>query len=505
MEIFQQAIAYIIFGFLLGYFFRQEIAKRKADSLELKLKEKILKAKDEAEKILLEAKEKATRTFEEKRAELEEREKRLFEAQNILLEREKLIEKKREEIEIKEKEILSQIERLKREEEELKKQKMKEMEILEKLSSLTKEEAKARLFQAIEKEYQQDFLDRIIKLKRMYQEQFEKRAKDILVTVIERQALSQAQEVTTTFVNLPSEEIKGRIIGKEGRNIRTFERVTGTTLILDESVETIIISSFNPVRRQIAKRALEKLIADGRFQPARIEEVVAETEKEIDKEMKEIGENVVYDLNLINIHPELIKLLGSLKFRTSYGQNCLLHSIEVALLAEALAHEIGADPIVAKKAGLFHDIGKAVEESEGSHVELGMKILEKYGVENEVISAMKSHHEEYPVERIEAVLVKVADQISASRPGARKETIENYLKRLEELEKIALSFEGVEKAWALQAGREIRVFVKPEEVDDLTTEKLARQIANKIEAELKFPGEIKVTVIREKRVVEYAK
>jgi ribonuclease Y len=305
---------------------------------------------------------------------------------------------------------------------------------------------------------------------------------------------------------LPSEEIKGKIIGKEGRNIRTLENLTGVEIIVDETPETVTISCFDPIRRQIAKLALEKLIKDGRIQPAKIEEKVEEARKEINEEIKEAGETAATELGLVGIDPKLLQILGRLKFRSSYGQNVLLHSIEVALLASALAEEIGANSLVCKKAGLFHDIGKAMDlQVEGSHVDIGIKILEKFGVEKEVIDAMKSHHEEYPYESIEAVLVQIADQISGARPGARKDTLENYLKRISELEKIALSFEGVEKAWALQAGREIRVFVRPEEIDDFGARKLAREIANRIQEELNYPGEIKVTVVREMKVIEYAR
>ena len=337
-------------------------------------------------------------------------------------------------------------------------------------------------------------------------ERFEKRAKEILAQAIQKWALSQAQEITTTTLTLPSEEIKGRIIGKEGRNIRALEKLTGVEIVVDETPEAVVISSFDPIRRQIAKSALEKLIQDGRIQPARIEEKVEEAKKEINSQIKEAGEAALYDVGLVGFDPKLVQLLGRLRFRTSYGQNVLLHSIEVSHLASALAAEIGANPLVCKKAGLFHDIGKAVDQQvEGSHTDIGIKILEKFGQDQEVISAMKSHHEEYPYESLEAILVQAADQISGARPGARKDTLENYLKRLADLENIASGFSGVEKAWALQAGREIRVFVKSEEIDDLEARKLAKDIANRIQEELKYPGEIKVNVIRETRVTEYAK
>jgi len=349
-------------------------------------------------------------------------------------------------------------------------------------------------------------LEKLRKLETEGWEKYEEKAKELLTTAIQKCALNQAHEITTTSLTLPSEEIKGRIIGKEGRNIRTLEKLTGVEIIVDEAPETVVISGFDPIRRQIAKIALEKLIQDGRIQPARIEEQVQLAEANISKQIKEAGETAIYDTGVIGLDPKIIQLLGRLKFRTSFGQNALLHSIEVSHLAGALAAEIGTDISVCKKAGLLHDIGKSVDHQiEGSHVDIGIKILEKFGVEKEVIDAMKSHHEEYPYTTLESIIVQSADQISGARPGARKDTLENYLKRLGELEKIALRFPGVEKAWALQAGREIRVFVKPEEVDDLAAKSLARDIANQIQEELRYPGEIKVNVIRELRVIEHAK
>ncbi len=331
-------------------------------------------------------------------------------------------------------------------------------------------------------------------------------AKEMISGAIQRYALSQAQEITTTTLNLPSDEIKGRIIGKEGRNIKTLEKLTGVEVVVDDTPETVLISGFNPVRRQVAKVALEKLIKDGRIQPARIEEVVQKTEEEIEEQIKEFGEKAMFDTGVVGLPPKIVQLLGRLYFRSSYGQNVLLHSMEVAHLAAALAEELGVDHKTARKAGLLHDIGKAVDHQvQGSHVDIGIKILEKLEQEREIIEAMKAHHEEYDPQTIEAVLVRVADQISGARPGARKDTVENYLKRLQELEDIALGFTGVGSAYAIQAGREIRVFVKPEEIGDLEAFKLARDISGKIQEELNYPGEIKVNVIRETRVVEYAR
>lgn len=493
-------------GAVLGYYARQSIAKRNWKTIEAKLQKKTEKAQKEAEKIVSEAREKAESLLEKSRREGDERRRELYRTEKVLLKRENVLEKRISEFESREEEFKEKVEKLKTLKANLERLEKEAGEKLEKVASLSREEAKKELFANIEKEYQKDILGRIRKLEMEGSERFERKAKEILTTVIQKYAPSQAQEITTTTVSLPSDELKGKIIGREGRNIRTLERLTGVELIVDDTPETLVISGFDPIRRQTAKVALEKLIADGRIQPAKIEEKVKEAKEEISAQIKKAGETAVYELGLVGIDPKLVQLLGRLKFRTSYGQNVLLHSIEVALLASALAEEVGADPLVCKEAGLFHDIGKAVDwQVEGSHVEIGMKILEKFRVDKKVIDAMKSHHGDYPAESLEAVLVQVADQISGARPGARKDTLENYLKRLSDLEDIATSFPGVEKAWALQAGREIRVFVRPEEVDDYGATKLAKEIADRVQEELRYPGEIKVTVIREKRIVEYAK
>jgi len=482
-------------GAVLGYFARQSIAKRDAKTIEAKLQKRIEKAREEAALILEEARKKG----EGKRREL-------LNTEEILLKRERILEQKISEFDRSQKEFQEKIERLKQVKEEIESLRGKIIQNLEKVANLSREEAKKELFEQLEKEFQKEILERLKKLEMDREDRFEKRAKEILATVIQKYALPQTQEMTTSTISLPNEEIKGRIIGKEGRNIRTLEKLTGVELVVDETPETVVISGFDPIRREIAKISLEKLIKDGRIQPARIEEKIEEAKKEINLQIKEAGEAAVYDLGLVGLDPRLIHLLGRLKFRTSYGQNVLLHSIEVAYLAQALAEEIGANSLVCKKGGLLHDIGKAVDQQiEGSHVDIGIRILEKFGESQEIISAIKSHHQEYPAESIEAILVQVADQISGARPGARKDTLENYLKRLSDLENIASAFPGVEKAWALQAGREIRVFVKPEEIDDLAAKKLARDIANRIQEELRYPGEIKVNVIRETRVIEYAK
>jgi ribonuclease Y len=482
-------------GAILGYYARQALVKKRAGSLE-----KIVQGK------ISEAKKKAQDLIETAKKQEDERRKQLLKTEHYLLKRESILEQKLVSYEKKEREFGRKVEELKGIKGGLENLRVQEIEKLEKISQLSKEDAKKELFQEVEEGHQKEILEKIKKLEQEGKEKLGKRAKEILAFAIQKCALSQAQEITTSTVALPSDEVKGRIIGKEGRNIRTLEKLTGVEIVVDETPETVLISGFDPIRRQIAKTALEKLLEDGRIQPARIEEIVDKTQEEINGQIKEAGAEAVYETGVIGLDPKLVNLLGRLKFRTSYGQNVLLHSIEVCHIAGALAAEIGAKVGICKKAGLLHDIGKSVDQQvEGSHVDIGIKILDKFGVEKEVISAMKSHHEEYPYETIEAVLVQAADQISGARPGARKDTLENYLKRLEDLEEIATSFPGVEKAWALHAGKEIRVFVKPQEIDDLASYKLAKDIANRVQEELRYPGEIKVTLIRENRVVEYAK
>jgi ribonuclease Y len=499
-------ISSLMLGSVLGYYARQSIAKRKAGTIEAELQKKIEAVKKEAEEIIAEARERATNIIKRAETEEEKKKRQLSQLEDFLRKKEINIEKRIEGLENKEAEIKEKIEKLKEIKGEIETLKEKTIQELERISQLSKEEAKMEFFQRIENEFQIDILERIKKLQEEGEIRYEQRAKEILATAIERFALPQVQETTTTTILLPNEEIKGRIIGKEGRNIKTFENLTGVELIVDETPEMVTISCFNPIRREIARLALEKLIKDGRIQPARIEQEVEKAEKEISEHIKKAGENAIYETKVLGVHPSLVQILGRLKYRTSYGQNVLLHSIEVSLLASALASELGADIEVCKRAGLFHDIGKALDyQIEGSHIEIGVKILEKFGERKEVILAMRAHHQEYEPETLEAVVVKVADQISGARPGARRDTLENYLQRLDNLEKIALSFNGVEKAYAIQAGRELRVFVNSEQIDDLRAIKLAKEIVKNIEEELKYPGEIKVTLIREKRIVEYAK
>jgi ribonucrease Y len=500
------AILALAAGSFLGYYARQSIAKKNYKTIEARLQKKVDDARRESEAILSQAKEKALQVVAVAQKEENERREGLLRTERLLLKRESVLDEKTASLENREDDFNQKVEKLKEIKVNLETLQKSALENLEKISGLTQEEAKKQFLDTVEKQFQAELMERTRRLEEEGWQRYEGKAKEILAQAIQKCAINQSQEITTSTVSLPSEEIKGRIIGKEGRNIRTLERMAGVEIIVDETPEAVVISAFDPIRRQIAKIALEKLMQDGRIQPARIEEQVQKAKEEIQKQIKIAGEQAVYDVGLLGLDPKLVQLLGRLRFRTSYGQNVLLHSIEVAHLSQALAAEIGANQKIALKAGLLHDIGKAVDQQiEGSHVEIGIKILEKFGVEKAVVDAMKSHHEDYPYTSIESVLVQAADAISGSRPGARKDTLENYLKRLGDLENIATSFAGVEKAWALQAGREIRVFVKPEEIDDFSAKKLAKEIAERIQEELKFPGEIKVTVIRESRVIEYAK
>ena len=377
---------------------------------------------------------------------------------------------------------------------------------LENISKLTKEQAKEELLSVTEKEYEKDILTRIQKIEATGKEALERKAREILTSAIHRFGNAVPADVMSTNISLPSDEIKGKIIGKEGRNIKAFEKATGVDVIIDDTPGAITISSFDPVRRQVARVALETLIMDGRIQPAKIEEVVEKSKEDINKIIKEKGEQAVFEVGVFGLDSRIVSILGRLFFRTSYGQNVLQHSIEMAHIAGMLAEELGADVAVAKAGALLHDIGKAVDhEVQGTHVEIGRRILQKFGANEEIMKAMQSHHEEYPYETIESVIVQVADSISGGRPGARRDSAENYLKRLEELEAIANTHKGVEKSYAIQAGREVRVFVTPEKVTDLEAKNMAKDIARKIEKDLKYPGEIKVNVIRESRSIEYAR
>ena len=499
-------IGTLIIGSILGYYTRQTIAKKQAGTIEAKLNKLVSQAKDEAKETLLKAKEKANQILEEIKEQEKDRQKQLTRMEERIIKKEQNLDQKSDQLEKDYSDLKLKVQKVKKIKEELNGLNQKQLEELERVSKLSQEQAKAELLIAAEKEHQQILLEKINRLTKEGQEELNKKAQKIIALAMQRYAASQASEITSTSVSLPSDDLKGRVIGKEGRNIKTLEKLTGVEILVDDTPGAIVISGFDPIRRQVAKMALEKLLLDGRIQPARIEETIEEARKKIGEKIQEAGEAAVYDVGVAGLNPQLIKVLGRLRFRTSYGQNVLLHSLEVAHLSGAIASELGANVDLVKKAGLFHDIGKAVDhEIQGSHVEIGRKILKKFDIDEKVIEAMQSHHEEYPFESLESIIVQVADAISGSRPGARKDTLEAYLKRLEELENIANSFKGVEKAYAIQAGREIRVFVQPEEVDDLEAHKLAKKIAEQIHQELKYPGEIKVNVIRETRVVEYAR
>jgi ribonuclease Y len=495
-----------LFGLALGYFLRWILTVGKRGSMELEIKKMTLTAKEEAQKITEEADKKAEEILEKVRSEEKEKEIQNKKTEERFINKESLLDKRQSDIDKQAEEIKEKISEIKKIQEKVEDTKEKKMKELEKISGFSKEEAAKKLIGDIEKKNEDDLLIRMQKLETVNKEELEEKAKNILSTIIQRLASSTASDVMSTNVSLPSDDVKGKIIGKEGRNIRAFERASGVDVIIDDTPGTITISSFDPIRRQVARIALENLILDGRIQPAKIEEMVEKAREEINKIIKEKGDQSAYECGVFNLDPRIISILGRLYFRTSYGQNVLQHSIEMSHIAGMLAEELGANVITAKAGALLHDIGKAVDhEVQGTHVEIGRRILQKFGADEKIIKAMQSHHEEYPYETIESVIVQTADAISGGRPGARRDTIENYLKRLEDLEGLANSFNGVEKSFALQAGREIRVFVTPEEITDFEAKKLARDIANRIEQELKYPGEIKVNIIRETRVIEYAR
>jgi len=497
--------ALLLVGIAIGYYLRKILATRLAGSVEEKAERILNETKSKQRELLLQAKDKAIKIIDDAKREEEERRKELLAAQKRLEKRESLFDQKLLDLQEKQQKLYDragQIEKLKA---EIQKIKDEQLAKLERVANLSREEAKKLLLETTEKTIKEELVNRINKLEKESSEVLEKKARDLISLAIERCATSHATEITTTTVSLPSDEMKGRIIGREGRNIKTIEQLTGTEIIVDDTPEVITISGFSPIRRHVAKRALEKLILDGRIHPGRIEEAVEQAKKELALDIKKAGEEAVYELGVAGFDTKLIQILGRLKYRTSFGQNTLKHSLEVAHLATLLAEELGADVSVAKKAGLLHDIGKSVDhEVTGTHPEIGKDIAKKFNLPEEIVIPIATHHEDTPP-TLEAIIVKVADAISGARPGARKDTYEQYLQRLEDLEKVATSFEGVEKAYAIQAGREIRVFVTPEKVDDLGAIKLAQAIAKKIEEELKYPGEIKVNVIREKRVVEYAR
>ena len=497
-------------GLLVGYILRKNIAEKTIGSAETKARNLVLDAENKAETIkkemTLEAKEEihrmrseAERDVRERRGELQRQEKRLNQKEDY-------IDKKVENIERKEESITNKENNLIEKGKELDKVIEREMAELEKISGYSVEEAKEILLANTEKEIRHEASVMIKDIEAKAKEEADKKAKEIITGAIQRCAADHVAESTVSVVPLPNDEMKGRIIGREGRNIRAIETLTGIDLIIDDTPEAVILSGFDPVRREVARITLSKLIVDGRIHPARIEETVEKAQKEVNAIIKDAGEQATFEVGIHNLHPELVKMLGRLKYRTSYGQNVLKHSIEVAHLAGLMAGELGLDTRLAKRAGLLHDIGKAVDhEKEGTHVDLGMELLKKYKESQAVIDGMAAHHGDYEPKTMEAVLVAAADALSAARPGARRETLETYIQRLEKLEDIANTTPGVDKSFAIQAGREIRVIAKPDEVNDEEIVFLAREISKKIESELEYPGQIKVNVLREKRATDYAK
>ena len=497
-------------GLLVGYILRKNIAEKTIGSAETKARNLVLYAENKAETIkkemTLEAKEEihrmrseAERDVRERRGELQRQEKRLNQKEDY-------IDKKVENIERKEESITNKENNLIEKGKELDKVIEREMAELEKISGYSVEEAKEILLANTEKEIRHEASVMIKDIEAKAKEEADKKAKEIITGAIQRCAADHVAESTVSVVPLPNDEMKGRIIGREGRNIRAIETLTGIDLIIDDTPEAVILSGFDPVRREVARITLSKLIVDGRIHPARIEETVEKAQKEVNAIIKDAGEQATFEVGIHNLHPELVKMLGRLKYRTSYGQNVLKHSIEVAHLAGLMAGELGLDTRLAKRAGLLHDIGKAVDhEKEGTHVDLGMELLKKYKESQAVIDGMAAHHGDYEPKTMEAVLVAAADALSAARPGARRETLETYIQRLEKLEDIANTTPGVDKSFAIQAGREIRVIAKPDEVNDEEIVFLAREISKKIESELEYPGQIKVNVLRETRATDYAK
>ena len=504
------AIVGIAIGIAVGILLRKKVAEREIGSAELEatrlINEAIRSGESRKKELLLEAKDEIHKSRTEHEKEVKERRAELSKQERRLEQKEAALDKKTESFERKEEELARRMQKVAETQAEADRIREQQMATLETISGLTQEQAKAYLLQSVEEEVRHEAALKIKEIEAQLKEEAEDKAREILSIAIQRCAADHAAEATVSVVALPNDEMKGRIIGREGRNIRTLETITGVDLIIDDTPEAITVSSFDPVRREIARLALEKLIADGRIHPTRIEDMVEKARKEVDRTIREEGERACYEAGVHNLNPELIKILGRQKYRTSYGQNVLNHSIEVSHIAGLMAAELGLDQTLARRAGLLHDLGKSIDhEVEGSHVQLGADLARRYKENPVVVNAIESHHGDVEPKTIIAVLVQAADAVSAARPGARRENVENYIRRLQKLEELTSSFPGVEKAFAIQAGREVRIMVKPEVVTEDNMVLLAREVAKKIEAELEYPGQIKINVIRETKAVEYAK
>ena len=497
-------------GLLIGMFIRKKIAESKIESAEQEAKRLVELAKIEAENLrkeeIFKAKEEIMNARNELDQEIKERRGEIQKQESRIIQKEENLEKRSENFEKKERELEREEQAVKEKEQEIEELKQKQMQVLQDTAKLTQEEAKVQILKNVEQGLTAEKATLVRELEQKAKEESSKNAKEIISYAIQKCAADHSSETTVSIVPLPSDDIKGRIIGREGRNIKALETLTGIDLIIDDTPEAVILSGFDPLRREVARIALEKLIDDGRIHPAKIEEMVEKAKEELSATIKEEGERAVLETGVIGLNPEIVKLLGKLKYRTSYGQNVLNHSIEVSNLARIMAEELGLDPKIARRAGLLHDIGKALDhDMEGTHVEIGVEVLKKFKENPLVINAVEAHHGDVEPQTLEAVLVQAADAISASRPGARRETLEAYIKRLENLENIADSFDGVEKSFAIQAGREVRIIVKPERISDDEMTIMARKIAEKVENEMEYPGQIKINMIREKRVIDYAK
>ena len=504
------AVLALLIGCACGYVYRHRVAEAKTAQAEDAVRKMIDEAQRRAEALkketLLEAKEEVLSLRNDLEKETRERRSELSRSERRLIQKEESLDKKLESAEKREHNLSERQKELETKHEELESLRKKQIEDLEHISGMSREEAKGVLIQSIERDARHDAALLVRSIEQEAKEEGEKRARNIIGLAIQRYAADQVAETTVSVVHLPSDDMKGRIIGREGRNIRALETATGIDLIIDDTPEAVILSGFDPVRREVARIALERLIQDGRIHPARIEEMVEKARKEVDQQIREAGEQALFEVGIHGIHPEVLRLLGRLKYRTSYGQNVLKHSIEVSLIAGMMAGELGCDVTLAKRGGLLHDLGKAADhEIEGPHVQIGVDLAKKYRENSEVLHCIAAHHGDVEAKTMEAVLVQAADAISAARPGARRESLENYIKRLEKLEEIANSFEGVERCYAIQAGREVRIMVKPEDVSDDGIMLIARDIVQKIEQELDYPGQIKVNVIRETRAVDFAK